>query len=121
LTEGEAKKIIAKNRRKPEKTGEKGKGLPKIKNRLQNPLKVSKTLQNWKVGNIEHRTSNAEHRSGSGTGTVPELAVPPRQDRAAFKGHDSFFIERDFIKPDLGRKTYGKYLVGSGCAVMESD
>jgi len=55
----------------------------------------------------------------TGTGTVPGLAGEGAC--ATFKGRCSFFIEGDFLKKWLGRKTYGKYFGGSHYWAMESD
>jgi hypothetical protein len=54
---GAEKKLIGENQRKPEKTGEKGNGFPKIKNRLQIVPNSSK------IGGGKHRTPNTQHRT----------------------------------------------------------
>jgi hypothetical protein len=100
LSFGGEKIFDAKNRRKPEKTGEKG---------------------SRRIGGGEHRTPNTQRRTSKWFrhGTVPGLAGADA--RATFKGHCSFFIGEDSIKKHLRRKTYGKFLVVSDCKADESD
>src|SRR6185437_10764136 len=135
------KNIVAKIRKNPEKSikslcgrrtrGRDGGGPmemgsffrePRVK-LLQFPLFIGKSqFSKWV------RLVIFVFEMSSGTGTVPKLAG---QDACATfnsvgrrllaRSLFSFFIDEDFIKKHLRRKTYGKFLVGSDRTIGQSN
>jgi hypothetical protein len=56
-----------------------------------------------------------------GKSQISNLNLENHRNSCRLKSALSFFIDEDFIKKHLRRKTYGKFLVGNGCQANPSN